>query len=1210
MKRTKRLLSLILIFALIFSTFEMVKFSVSATDTDYSVKHIQNGGFDEGKDKYTFSNHYVQPARANVPYWDTTATDGKLEFFENGATYHFKRTNDDKTLQADPNFENYKKVSEGEVAAELNANEESTIYQRIKTFSGSTYTWGLDHRGRDTTDRMVLIIGPKQPVNPSKSSKKGQDQFMRITEWLKTQYDVDYPETGCSQKYTVYTKKFAASGKFEGQSANEDENISMVENGEINQEWSVWVISSPYCNTKGETTTESGIKKIESVNGWSAYGTNSINDFDDIMNGASSSLGYDCTYTVPKGQEDTLFAFCSYSSGRLSNNNIIADATYGNLLDGINFDLYQPISTSITEGGKGSTEVEDPELSNVTIKSDITNGDALHSVVLDGQYCRIYTTKYNGGSVKECNFEGAYITVNEADGTPVTKFLKVYDGDLSGLTEEEKKAKAEEYFIFEPTEVLDPETGEVVETWDYYCRVLVEAPIAVHLIYTKAPYVLYDSNGGAHYMFTSDNKYGGNLVGFSDSFKTATDDNGNVIDTSSYYYNSEYSTASGGETIEVIKEGKYISHAALPNKDWEPGSAEFCGWSVTKVDGDNVEQIIIDGVHTITYNPTNGDGGIVSITDSKNNVTDLQLDASHGITLTAVWKFKTIAQAQTRNSDSGEFENSALGGTIEETLISGESGNENISETIQNINDENRVVKIEASGSVGDKVMFKAKPDYTNEYMFTGWYCYNSETGEYELRTKSTSIAVTLEEGKLDTYYARFEKVTFPVVFKYTLSGNPDDYDFYDNSNENKYGNYFQEVAYGKTATKPENDSKSVKTWFTSPTERGTEYIFDFANTKITEKTELYAGPSFSYNYFNFFKLKEPWYINTYGTVKVNGQYIDLKDDSKVTDYNVYILKGTLDESAPNPSYIKENATMKAGKSVDNDKLIYNNLTNSGKTINRAGVKFNDFYLFNMKTPVWVVFDFTYNGVKYTSTVKDRCLYNNITTYLSEAEKGYSDYPPEEQAELRNAQVDLLNCIQGIYDASPSGITEPTAYADAVPLGGLTYDNSSTEQNYTFESTTAIRNIEPWGLKYTFKVNEKAITEFDDYGAVVFTDRAREFEEGTVTIENLLYNEDSLYNENSIMYSKSNNNVYSGDDGTIEVYYVNNMLALDFDKNTYAVFFVKDSDGKYYYSNVVSNSYNSIAEQDTSAISKSIMDYSKALINYTKLVKQAEGKNS
>ena len=72
------------------------------------------------------------------------------------------------------------------------------------------------------------------------------------------------------------------------------------------------------------------------------------------------------------------------------------------------------------------------------------------------------------------------------------------------------------------------------------------------------------------------------------------------------------------------------------------------------------------------------------------------------------------------------------------------------------------------------------------------------------------------------------------------------------------------------------------------------------------------------------------------------------------------------------------------------------------------------------------------------------------------------------------------------------------------------------------------------------------------------------------------------------------------------------MLALDFDKNTYAVFFVKDREGKTYYSDPVKNSYNSIASKDTSEyadVSKSIMNYSNALINYTKLVKQAESEN-
>ena len=299
MKKVKALVSLILSFALIFSTVEMLKISAytvnkDGTDTKYSYKRLQNGNFEDNKDSYTFKSNYAQPIKTSVPYWDTTAynttgANGMFEFFKSTSA-HF-----DVTKKYYPNNPEYLNVAEGAVAAELNADEESTIYQRINTVSGSTYTWGLSHRGRDTTDSMVLIIGPEQQVDPSKPSKKGQDQFVRITNWLKEQYGVKYPPEGCSKKYTVYTRPFAASGTFLNENKNdENKNISLIETDDINQEWSVWVISSPFCNTSTDST--------KAVNGWSKYGTNVSNDFDDIIKGASSSLGYDCTYTVPKGQ--------------------------------------------------------------------------------------------------------------------------------------------------------------------------------------------------------------------------------------------------------------------------------------------------------------------------------------------------------------------------------------------------------------------------------------------------------------------------------------------------------------------------------------------------------------------------------------------------------------------------------------------------------------------------------------------------------------------------------------------------------------------------------------------------------------------------------------------------------------------------------------------------------------------------------------------
>ena len=1209
MKNTRRIVSLILSLALIFSTFAILRINAVTKGTESSEKRLRNGNFEENANKYSFSSNYTQPYKDSVPYWDTTAfgkngKPGQFEFFKSTSA-HFDVSRKDNNLNNDENYKNgnYFKVAEGEVAAELNADEVSTIYQRIETISGSTYTWGLDHRGRDLTDSMVLIIGPQQEVDPSKTSYNGEDQFVKITSWLKKQYSVEYPPIGCSKKYTVYSRKFAANGKFEGNLSDDDQNISLVETDLINQEWSIWIISSPYCNRSTDKTV--------AVNGWSKYGTNVINStnkndkekFEDVMKGESSSLGYDCTYTVPKGQTSTLFAFCSFSSGSKANPNQL---TYGNLLDDINFEIYQPISTSITEGGIGGADVENPDLSNVTIKSDITSGDSLHSVVLDGQYCTIYTKQYNGGKLTDCTFEGAYITVNEADGTPVTKFLKIFDGDISGLTEEEKKTKAEEYFINEP--FVDPDTGE---TWDYYCRVFVGSPVGVHLIYTKAPYVLYDSNGGAPYRFTSNNEYGGNLVGFSDSFQKAYDNNGNEIDTTDYYYNCEYTTTSNGDEVnEVTKTGKYVSHAALPNKDWDNGSAKFCGWSVKDSNGN---QIILDGEHTITYDPTTGNGGIVSITDSNNNVTDLQLDASHGITLTAVWKFVNAAQAQTYNSETGEYEDSAVGGYVEETLIADELRAEDVKEYTQNVNGEDRVVRVEASGSVGDKIMFKATSDYQNDYVFKGWYCkVKKDDGTYidELRSVSSSIAVTVEEGKLNTYYARFQKNTLPVVFKYTPSGSVNDYDFYEKSPDYSLGKYYQNVTIGNYAVKPTGESVSVTKWYTSPDKRDSEYIFDFENTPITKQTVLYAGPSFTFNYFNEFTLNEPWMVYTYGTLKLNNKYIDLKNDSNVSDYNLYMLKGTVGEDPPSATSVKNNKkTTKITRS--SDKLIYNTVTNTGKTFNRAGTLFNDFYLFNMNTPVWVVFDFTYKGVKYTSTVVDRSLYNNITMYLGEVNNGYfTTFPSETQAELKDAQTKLLLSIQHMNKALPnSGITQPSQYADCVKLKDVkdkpTYD-PSTDGTYKFTTSTAIRNIEPWGLKYSFTVNGKNVTDFSDFGAVILTDKPGYFNECTIKIDNI------LNDGKSAVYSKSNNNIYSGDNGAIDIYYINNMYSTDFNKYTYAVFFVKDSDGKYYYSNIVKNSYNSIASKDTSDyadVSKSIMNYSNALIRYNDLVEKAKNNN-
>lgn len=1190
MKTTKKLFSLFLSLVLVISTFGIVNVNAATGDTRYSKKYLQNGGFEENADSYSWrTDHYVQPAKNTVPYWDTTAygnsgTNGMFEFFKAGAA-HFNQSSTNKV------------VAEGTVAAELNADEVSTIYQRIETVSGSTYTWGLDHRGRDTTDTMVLFIGPEQyaddgttAIDPSKPSKKGQDQFVKMTEWLKTQYGVSYPAIGCSQKYTVYSKPFAENGAFQNESTNANENFSMTPTDECTEEWSLWVISSSNNNTSTDETV--------AVNGWSKYGTNCYNEsedsFNDVIKGEACKLGYDCTYTVPKGQTKTLFAFCSFTvtPNRKSGNSYVYDATFGNLLDDIQFKLYQPFSTTITDGGSGGVEA-----GNATITSDIQNGNLFFDTVLDGELCTIRTTRLDETDTYE--FQGAYVTVYADDGTPVTKFVSIYDGDISRLTKEEKLELSKNYFLVDGTTT---EEGSITKTWNYYFNVLVESPVNVHMVYTKAPFVLYDSNGGEPYKFGNDNLIGGNMIGFSNGYQSIEG-----VDTTDYYKDCvvEKTTDDQGNLCLITKEpGFYKSHAALPNESWQTNvfgvGSRFTGWAINDADGN---QVILDGRHTVTYAPNYSTIGNVTFTDNNQTVDRLTLDATHGVTLTAQWQFGYTAQAQTlTDSIAQTYDNTALGGWVEEAFIDDRT---NVTNYTENINGDTRVERTDAYGTVGEKIIFKATADSANNYVFDGWY---TITDGVETRISTApSLAITVEEGKSTTYYARFKTKTVPVIFHYTPTGSAEDYDYYDKTDYYRYGKYFQDVIYKQTAVKPTGDSKSVKNWFTSPTERGSEYIFDFS-TQITEETHLYAGPSFAYNYYNQFLFAEPWHVDIFGTVKVNGKYVDLKNDPDVTDYNVYTLKGTLGESSPLPSEIIGNSkTVKTGKSVNSDNIIFNQVTNQNQTFRRAGVSYNDFYLFNMKTPVWVVFDFTYKGIKYTSTVKDRSLYNSINTYIAEVNNGYyTSFPPETQAELRASQTTLLNNIKNMYDVMAySGITEPSEYSDASTVSGLTYD-SSTDGTYTFTSTTAIRNIEPWGLKYSFTVDNNTITDFADYGAVVLTDKESVLDENAVTVQDL------LDNEASVMYSKSNNNIYSGDNGAIEVYYVDNMFSTDFDKNTYVVFFVKDSNGNYYYSNIVSNSYNSIASQDTSEnakVSKAITSYATALSDYVELLKTAESDN-
>lgn len=336
--------------------------SILAADTrSVTDNAIKNGSFEEPA--FHDKNSPQWPAN-NVPDWDTTASDKLIEF---GST---RKTGKVPHIWGNPD------IPDGDQFAELNADEESTLYQYAETVGGNVYEWGLSHRGRDGVDQMAVIIGPKQAFDPAKPSADGKDQFMRMTDWVKSHAEklgVKIPVTGCTQKITVYSKKFAKNGRFENDIGDA---FSASPSDVYTEKWNVWIIGT-------------------SNTAWGNYGTKSSAY-------AAGNLAYSCRYAVPDGQTETVFAFCSYSAA--------GGNTCGNLIDNIHFSLYQTITAAATAGGSGFIGVPtgDKGSEYYEIGSSMSK-----RVVANGSTIKVKAVEPENGDVQ---FVGAYVTRQTQNG--------------------------------------------------------------------------------------------------------------------------------------------------------------------------------------------------------------------------------------------------------------------------------------------------------------------------------------------------------------------------------------------------------------------------------------------------------------------------------------------------------------------------------------------------------------------------------------------------------------------------------------------------------------------------------------------------------------------------------------------------------------------------------------------------------------------------
>lgn len=266
-------------------------------------------------------------------------------------------------------------IRDGEQFAELNADEESSLYQIVSTDPGKMYKWSLSHRGRDAIDTMALIIGPAQPYAPKKkaNNKNNRDQLMQISDWLYSQTEVplELPtDGGCSSKIKLYTPKFNSDGGW-----TENSNIfSFYKDDTHTEEWSVWVIASK--NDK-----------------WYDYG-----ELD-----STAKYSYECV--IPARQKNTIFGFVSHSSLKAdgTKNNL----SYGNLLDNIAFKEYYYAKVEVAMNdthGKAQIVVNE----NNDFIHDEIDGESLKSGwALIGSNFTVHVTEAKDENKR--TFVGAYI---------------------------------------------------------------------------------------------------------------------------------------------------------------------------------------------------------------------------------------------------------------------------------------------------------------------------------------------------------------------------------------------------------------------------------------------------------------------------------------------------------------------------------------------------------------------------------------------------------------------------------------------------------------------------------------------------------------------------------------------------------------------------------------------------------------------------------
>ena len=697
---------------------------------------LQNGSFEEGQ---TWTDNYKQLEQSVVPAWYTTAYNPTvIELLRRNSNFYIPNV----TVQ--PTAGNY--------AAELNADEESTLYQNVKTTPSSIYEWGLDHGARNGTDTMALIIGPKQNVDPSKPSKTGRDQLMQMVDWLIGQGKTSVKTSaGLGEQLTVYSKKFAASGTFEDNAGNNA--FSLTPSAIYTEEWHIWIMADS--------------KATSGVNPWGKYGSNTEGSAGSSTGSGSTTVDLSkyYLYTVPAGQTDTLFAFVSVGFDQPATSADKAK-TYGNFLDNINFQIYHPLSGSTTThgsavvGGSDGTTGGTGSSTGHTVSVD----NKLATYVKDGEPLRIQAIVKQADVDDGCEFVGVYYTTQDSAGDPQTVFLQLA-GNVVTSPESGKWLKSTNA------------AGDVIYT---YSLGGIASATDLHFVFIKSPTITYDPNGGKPYVV--ERTYN-------------TDEAANVYSFKPAVFSAEGVDTTAGATPDNRPTELFISPYVSKAAEGQNDGWKFMGWLLTgdtvdgvsadiQVNADQLGSLLLPAEHTVAcdyavagvssdskaqyfkiYNGQASLSGalnrdvhdeITGVTWEENGAAKAYANVHRGLTLVAQWRWRQAFIPQTGGGTT--YTDSDAGGTVEITSVT------DTSDTNYNA----------AYNTTGGK-SYHAETDETitataaanTGYAFEGWY---DATGN-QISTNAT-YSYTETKESVNTYYARFSPLVTQTYTRQVWNGN------------------------------------------------------------------------------------------------------------------------------------------------------------------------------------------------------------------------------------------------------------------------------------------------------------------------------------------------------------------------------------------------------------------------------------------------------